>query len=537
MKLLRRFFALCFGLATFAGVTVSPVRAQVSYEQIANAAQHPKEWLTYSGDYSGKRFSTLKQINTGNVAQLAPAWVYQLGVQGKFETTPLAINGILYFTGPDDHAYALDARTGRTIWRYERNLPARIPVCCGRVNRGFAALGERLFMATLDAHVIALDMKTGNLLWDVEAADYRKGYVFTVAPLVVRDKVVVGIAGGEYGIRGFIDAYDAATGKRAWRFNTVPGPNEKGNETWAGDSWTRGGAPAWITGTFDPKLNLIYWGTGNPSPSDDTSERGGDNLYSNCVVALDAATGALKWHFQFTPADSHDWDATEIPILADIEINKVPRKVLIHANRNGFLYVLDRATGEFLSAKPFARQTWAKEISADGRPVVDPASAPTENGNVVCPGAIGATNWMSPSYSPQTSLFYVVAREECDLFTAKNQPFHPGHPYLGSTYYKLVGDPAWGALRALDPATGQMKWQYKFDSTSWSGALSTAGGLVFSGDMEGSVIAFDALSGNVLWHFQTGASIYSAPITFELDGQQYVVLPSGDSLFAFALPK
>lgn len=517
------------------GISAHAARGQLSYERIAQSAQHPQDWVTYSGDYSGTRFSPLKQIDTSNVSRLSPAWVYQLGVPGKFETTPLELNGILYFTGPDDHAYALDARTGRAIWRYERNLPDRIPACCGRVNRGFAALGDRLFMATLDAHVLALDMKTGNVLWDVEAADYRKGYVFTVAPLLVKDKVVVGVSGGEYGIRGFIDAYDADTGKRAWRFNTIPGPNEKGNETWTGDSWKNGGAPAWITGTFDPKLNLIYWGIGNPSPSDDTTERGGDNLYSNSVVALDADTGTLKWYFQFTPADSHDWDATEIPVLADLEIEHAPRKVLIHANRNGFLYVLDRTDGKLLSAKPFAHQTWAKEIGADGRPVVLPGSAPTEKGTVVCPGAIGATNWMSPSYSPQTNLLYVVAREECNLFTAKSQPFHEGHPYLGSTYFKPVGEPSWGALRALDPFTAKLKWEFKFDSTSWSGAMSTAGGLVFSGDMQGSVIAFDANSGKSLWHFQTGASIYSAPISFELDNKQYVVVASGGSLFAFRL--
>jgi alcohol dehydrogenase (cytochrome c) len=511
--------------------------ADVTAQRILEAEKHPQDWITYSGDYFGKRFSPLKQITTANVAHLAPAWVYQTGVSGKFETTPLAIEGTLYFTGPDDHGYALDARTGRAIWRYERNLPARIPICCGRVNRGFAALGGKLFMATLDAHVIALDMKTGSVVWDIEAADYKKGYVFTLAPLVVNGKVIVGISGGEYGIRGFIDAYDANSGKRVWRFNTIPGPGERGSETWKGDSWNHGGAPAWVTGSYDPKLNLLYWGIGNPSPSDDTTVRGGDNLYSNSVVALDANTGALKWHFQFTPADSHDWDATEVPVLADMEIDGAPRKVLIHANRNGFMYVLDRTNGKFLSARAFVKQTWAKEIDANGRPVVLPGSAPTENGAVVCPGAFGATNWMSPTFSPQTNLMYVVSREQCDLFTAKSQPFHEGHAYLGSTYYKPVGQPAWGALRALDPLTGKLRWEFKFDSTSWAGAMSTAGGLVFSGDMEGSVMAFDAASGKNLWHFQTGASIISAPISFEVGGKQYVVVTSGESLYAFTLPE
>src|SRR4029077_14775074 len=325
--------------ASLAALVSGSARAQVAYDQIVHSLRQPENWVTYSGDYSGSRYSQLQQVNTTNVSRLAPAWVFQTQLAGKFETTPLVINGIMYFTGPDDHGYALDARTGRAIWRYERNLPAKIPACCGRVNRGFAALGDLLFMATLDAHVVALDAKTGNLVWDVEAADYKLGYTFTVAPLAVKDKVIVGISGGEYGIRGFIDAYDAATGKRAWRFYTVPGPHEAGNETWAGDSWSRGGAPAWVTGTFDPNLNLIYWGTGNPAPSDDVSERAGDNLYSNCVVALDADTGKLKWHFQFTPADAHDWDATEVPVLVDLNLDGRARKLLAFANRNGFFYL------------------------------------------------------------------------------------------------------------------------------------------------------------------------------------------------------
>jgi len=511
-------------------------RAQVSYDQLVQAGHQPENWLTYSGDYAGHRFSELKQIDVNNVARLAPAWVFQTQVAGKFETTPLAINGVVYFTGPDDHGYAVDARTGRAIWRYERQLPARLPACCGHVNRGFAALGDKLFMATLDAHVVALDMKTGNVVWDVEAADYKVGHTFTLAPLVVKDKVIVGVSGGEYGIRGFIDAYDAETGKRAWRFYTIPGAHEPGNETWAGDSWTRGGAPAWVTGSFDPPLNLIYWGTGNPAPSDDTSERAGDNLYSNSLVALDADTGKLKWHFQFTPADQNDWDATEVPVLLDLKIDGAVRKVLAQANRNGFFYLLDRTNGKFLLAKPYAKITWAKEIGADGRPRLLPVSGTMKDGMVVCPGAAGATNWMSPSFSPQTGLLYVATREQCDLFTAAPQPFHPGHPYIGSVYFKPAEEKPWGAMRALDPLTGKIQWEFKYVSAPWAGALSTAGGVVFSGDMEGYVIAFDAVTGKDLWHFQTGSPIYTSPMSFALDGKQYVVIASGGALFAFALP-
>ncbi len=522
--------AILFGV--FAGVS----RAQLTPAQIAYPERKSQDWVTYSGDYSGRRYSELTQINTMNAAQIAPAWIYQTSVAGKFETTPLVIDGILYFTGPDDHGYAIDARTGRTIWHYTRPLPTRLPVCCGRVNRGFAALGDKLFMATLDAHVVALDAKTGSVIWDVEAADSRLGYSFTVAPLVVKDKVIVGIAGGEYGIRGFIDAYDAQTGKRAWRFYTIPGPHEPGNETWAGDSWTRGGAPAWVTGTYDPDLNLIYWGTGNPAPSDDTSERKGDNLYSNCVVALNADTGKLEWHFQFTPADAHDWDATEVPVLLDMDVNGKPRKLLAHANRNGFFYLLDRTNGEFLFAKPFAKVTWAKDVGVDGRPQLLPAAETSTEGTVVCPGAAGATNWMSPSFSPQTGLLYVATREQCDIFTGIKQPFHPGHPYIGSVYFKPAEEKAWGALRALDPSSGQVKWEFKYLSPPWAGALSTAGGLVFSGDMEGYLIAFDARNGRDLWHFETGAPVTASPMTYAVDGRQYVAIVSGGALLSFALP-
>jgi alcohol dehydrogenase (cytochrome c) len=523
-------------LAALLGAFVSgSARAQVGYDQIVHSSRQPENWLTYGGDYSGRRYSELQQVNATNVSRLAPAWVFQTQLAGKFETTPLVINGIMYFTGPDDHGYALDARTGRAIWRYERNLPAKIPACCGRVNRGFAALGDSLFMATLDGHVVALDAKTGNLVWDVEAADYKLGYTFTVAPLVVKDKVIVGISGGEYGIRGFIDAYEVATGKRAWRFYTVPGPHEPGNETWAGDSWSRGGAPAWVTGTFDPDLNLIYWGTGNPAPSDDTSGRAGDNLYSNCVVALDADTGKLKWHFQFTPADAHDWDATEVPVLVDLSIDGRARKLLAFANRNGFFYLLDRANGKFLLAKPFSHVTWATEVGPDGRPRLLPAAAESKEGTVVCPAAAGATNWMSPSFSPQTSLLYVSVREQCDFFVGIPQAFHPGHPYIGSVYFKPADERPWGALRALDPLTGQIKWEFKYLSAPWAGVLSTAGGLVFSGDMEGYFIAFDARTGKELWHFGTGSPVYTSPMTFALNGKQYIVITSGGALFSFAL--
>jgi len=513
-----------------------PVHSQVTYERIRNAAHEPANWLTYSGDYKSWRYSLLDQINRTNASGLAAQWVFQSASLGQFETTPLEIDGILYGTGQDNRAFAIDARTGRAIWRYQRHLPDKVEPCCGMVNRGFAALGDRLFMATLDAHVIALDRKTGNVIWDVEAADYRQAYVFTVAPLLVKDKIIVGVAGGEYGVRGFIDAYDTATGKRVWRFYTVPGPGEPGHETWAGDSWKTGGAPAWITGSFDPELNLIYWPTGNPAPSDYGRERRGDNLYSNSMLALDADTGKLKWYFQYTPHDLHDYDATQVPVLLDAVWQGQQRKLLLHANRNGFLYVLDRGTGQFLAATPFAHVTWAKEIGGDGRPVVNPGNEPTPEGTRTCPGALGATNWFSPSYDPRTGLLYVASSEECDLFTGAPQKFHEGHDFIGSIYVPASGEKAWGALRALDPLSGKKVWEFKYNSPPWGGVLSTAGDVVFAGDSEGNFIAFDARTGRDLWHIQLGAAIYSSPITYSLDGRQYVAIPAGGALFAFALP-
>ncbi len=511
--------------------------AQVSYSRLLKPAQEPQNWLTYSGDYAGRRFSALRQIHTENVQNLALQWVFQTGTSTKFEVTPLVIDGMMYVAGPDNRAWALDARSGRVLWRYQRNLPEKIPLCCGRVNRGLAALGNKLFLATLDAHLVALDSKTGSVIWDTEAEEARKGYSFTVAPLVVKDKVIVGAAGGEFGIRGFIDAYDAESGKRVWRFYTIPGPGEPGHETWYSDSWKSGGAPAWLTGTFDPELNLVYWGIGNPGPDLYGGERKGDNLYSDSVVALDADTGKLKWYYQFTPHDVHDWDSTQIPVLADLDFQGRPRKLLLLANRNGFYYVLDRANGKFLQARPFVRVTWAKEIGPDGRPVVLPGTDPTPEGNYVCPGLAGGTNWMSPSLNPQTGLFYVAAREQCDHYFSAEQPFREGQLFFGGNYEDKVPDKAWGALKALNPRTGEVKWEFKYHSAPWAGTLSTAGGLIFAGDEEGYLMAFDAETGKHLWHIQTGSSIAASPMTYALDGKQYVAIPSGSALFSFALPE
>jgi alcohol dehydrogenase (cytochrome c) len=508
-------------------------RAQVTPQRLLDSAKEPQNWLMYSGDYAGRRFSALEQINTSNAAMLVPKWAYQTMAGGKFETTPLVVDGILYGTGQDNRAFALDARAGRPIWQYQRALPADIRPCCGRVNRGIAILGNKVFLGTLDAHVIALDAKTGSVVWDVTTVDYRKGYSITLAPLAIKNLVIIGVSGGEYGIRGFIDAYDAATGERKWRFYTVPGPGEPGHETWEGDSWKIGGAPAWITGTYDPATNTTFWTTGNPSPSNRGEGRAGDNLYSNSLLALDPETGKLKWYFQFSKHDDHDYDATQVPVMID----QGDRHLILQANRNGFFYLIDRSNGKLVFANPFAKVTWSDSKDASGVPIAREDASPTPEGNRVCPGAAGATNWMSPTYDPQTQLFYVTAREQCDVFSTAPQPYEAGHAYYGSAYFPNDdAAPFTGALRAIDPNTGKTKWEWKHPSPTWSGVLSTAGGLVFTGDAEGNFIALEAASGKALWHFQCGASVYSSPMSFAIDGKQYVAVAAGSALFTFGLP-
>jgi alcohol dehydrogenase (cytochrome c) len=525
----KRRAAIFVAMALCAGATA---QAQVTAERLLHASNEPQNWLMYNGDYAGRRYSMLEQVNLTNAGGLTPKWAYQTMAGGKFEATPLVVDGVLYATGQDDRAFALDAKTGRPIWQYQRALPGDIRPCCGRVNRGLAILGDKLFMATLDSHVIALDTKTGNVVWDATSVDYTKGYSYTLAPLVIKNLVLVGVSGGEYGIRGFIDAYDAATGERKWRFYTIPATGEPGNETWEGESWKIGGSPAWITGTFDPETNTTFWTTGNPSPSNRGVGRAGDNLYSNSLLALDPDTGKLKWYFQFTQHDEHDYDATQVPVMID----DGGKKLIAQANRNGFFYVIDRTNGKLMLAESYAKVSWTKEKDANGRPIPAKEGSPTPDGNRVCPGAAGATNWMSPTYDPQTKLFYVTAREQCDVFSTAPQPYDAGHAYYGSAYFPNEdAAPFYGALRALDLKTGKVAWEWKHVSPTWSGVLSTAGGIVFTGDAEGNFIALDAKSGKALWHFQCGASVYSSPMTYSVDGKQYVVVAAGSALFAFSL--
>ena len=511
----------------------------VTNQDILAGLQDGTKWLTYSGNYFGHRHSPLTQITPENVGQLKSQWTFQTGVLGNFQSTPLVIDGVLYVTGWGGDAWALDARTGRQIWRHRRNLPDDIRACCGPNNRGFGALGDRLFLGTADAHLLSLDMRTGAVLWDAELTNYKSGYSVTVAPLVVKDKVIVGVAGAEYGIRGFIDAYDVTSGKRLWRFYTVAGPDEPGGNTWprGSDAYLRGGGSIWVTGTYDPEQNLVFYGTGNPGPDYFSAVREGDNLYTASVVALDADTGKIKWHFQFTPHDVHDWDSTQVPILADLTISGQPRKTLMFANRNGFFYVLDRTNGRMILAKPFVQQTWAKEISPEGRPILVPGTLPTEEGARTCPDAGGGTNFYSPSYDPTNRLFIVTARETCATYYSYNEPFKDGERYAGGGGVRLSTHVNYGALRALDPVTGDRKWEFRYSTVSSSGVLTTASGLAFAGDGDGNVMAVETKTGRNLWHYQLGTGVRSTGgTTYMVDGRQYYLVPAGSTLTAFALP-
>ena len=522
-------------IVLLAGVALT-AKAQVSAERLRDSAREPQNWLTYNGSYASTHHSALNQLRPDNVSRLELKWVWQANSLEKLEATPLIVDGVMYLTDPPSDVVALDVKTGRPLWAYRRSLPDDLRACCGDVNRGVAALGDQIFIATIDAHLVALDMRTGRVRWDIEVADYKTGHSLTAAPLAVKDKVIVGMAGAEYGVRGFLDAYDAATGKRAWRLWTVPGPGEPGHDTWSGDSWKRGGATTWVTGAFDPETNLAYWGTGNPGPDFIGDVREGDNLYSDSLIAVDVDTGALRWHFQFTPHDVNDIDATEIPILIDADFRGRPRKLLLFANRNGFFYIFDRVTGEYLHAKAFARQTWTKGLDAKGRPIPNPDTVPSPKGALVYPDDDGITNWFSPSYSPQTKTFYQNVREKGGIYFRNEAVYQPGRMYLGASKRAVPDEEPWGALRALDPLTGDVKWDFKVTTPPWCGLLSTAGGLVFSGTMEGMFFAVDAESGKPLWRFQTGGAIWSNPISYQSGGHQYVAIAAGNALLVFGLP-
>jgi alcohol dehydrogenase (cytochrome c) len=526
--------------------------AQVTPDRLVRAAEEAQNWLMYSGGYFSQRYSGLKQIDRASVKNLELKWILPNQVFGAWQSTPLVVDGVMYVTQRPNDVLAVDAKTGRVFWLYRHTPSPDARVCCGSNNRGVAILGDTVFLGTLDARLIAIDAKTGKPLWNVQTGDPKLGYSLTMAPLVVKDKVLIGMGGGEYGIRGYVAAYDARTGKEAWRFHTVPAPGEPGGETWKGDAWKTGGGSIWLTPSYDPELNLTYWGVGNPGPDWNPDQRPGDNLYTASVIAVDADTGQLRWHYQFTPNDPYDYDAVQIAVLADITWQGKPLKSMLWANRNGNFYVLDRTNGKFLSGKPFVKVNWMSGFDANGRPI----QTPQPPGMPTWPGNQGGTNWYSPSFSPRTGLFYVTAWEDyATIYRREYQEYVPGRVFGGGGGRQLLPVPGAPGVRigrttpinnwtdaaghasvmALDPATGTARWTFEQFDMSDSGILTTATDLLFTGGREGYFYALDARTGEVLWKASLGGQIVNGPITYMVDGKQYVSTISGNSLITFGL--
>jgi alcohol dehydrogenase (cytochrome c) len=495
-------------------------------------------WPSYNGDYTGRRYSSLTQVNAKNAHELRAQWIFHSRNAGILEGTPEVVNGIMFFTGSND-AYALDAATGKVLWHHERAVSeGLVDDASGHINRGVAILGTRVYMETDNAHLLCLDARSGNLLWDVAYAPGNRNYGATSAPLIVKDKVLVGTSGGDDGVRGFVAAFDAITGKEDWRFWTIPAPGEPGSSSWPGDAYLHGGATTWMPGTYDPKLNTIYWGTSNPAPDFDGSVRPGDDLYTDCVLALDPDTGKLKWYFQFTPHDLYDYDSVETPVLVDALYEGAPRKLLIEANRNGFIYVLDRTNGKFLSAKQFSlEQNWAKGIDSTGRPIRT-SNIPTPEGTRVCPSYAGATNWYSPAYNEQTRLFYFMTLEDCTVYSEGAQKFEQGQAYYATGAAHHAGENAKKYLLAFDFAKGKFAWRNPQvgNSHSFAGVMTTATGLVAFGDDSENFEIVDATTGSPLWHFNVGQPLHASPMSYAVNGKQYFAIAAGSDLVSFALP-
>jgi alcohol dehydrogenase (cytochrome c) len=494
------------------------------------------DWPSYDGAPSGNRYSTLALINKSNVARLTPKWIYSIPDMASLEVTPVVVQGIMYVTSTNE-CYALDAGSGREIWNYRRQ---RTKGMNGKVNRGAAVAGDRVFMVTDNAHLIALNRMTGELVWDTEMADSSQNYAATSAPLVVGDLVVSGIAGGDGGVRGFLTAYEQKSGKEAWRFWTIPAAGEPGSNTWNGKAVAHPGGATWFTGTYDPELNLLFWQVGNPGPDHNGDEREGDNLYSDSVVALDPKTGKMQWHYQFTPHDEWDWDAAEPLSAVDFTWEGQPRKLLLQANRNGFFYVLDRTNGKLLLGKPFVKKlTWAREIGPKGRPIRNPDQEPTEKGTKTCPAVLGAANWWSTAFDPSLGLYYVQTIESCGIYSKRSIEWQAGKGFMGGSSRMAPSDPPERILRAIDVKTGKIAWELPEvgSGESRSGTLVTAAGLVFFGEDTGALMAADSSNGKPLWSFQTSQSLRASPMTYTFDNRQYVALASGPNIVVFGLPE
>lgn len=519
-------------LAIACALTLAALAASGGAQPVEERYRNPANWLSYDRDNTGRRYSELDQIHQDNVARLVPKWMFQYSPQQRrSEATPLVRDGVMYLTAGGMRAFALDPVTGRSIWRFDYPYAHGEEGQTPNSSRGFGLSGNRLYLATPDCHLVALDSRNGALLWRSAVTADQPCFGSTGAPVVVKNRVLVGIRGGDTGrVRGFLDAFNAETGEREWRFYTVPAPGEPGSETWPdNDSWKAGGGTPWTSGTYDPELDLLYWPTGNPGPKDfDGRNREGDNLYTATLLALRPDDGELVWHFQYTPHDEHDWDANQTPVLIDAVWEGRRRKLLAHPNRNSFLYVLDRETGTFLRATEFAKQTWLDRFTSEGRPIRRPGAAPSASGSLTCPDIHGGTNWQSPSFNPGTGLLYVMARDACGVY------FRTG----ASIDHLETG--AQNFLRAIDLATGRIRWEIPLRGIEnrevmFAGAMSTAGGLVFFGSRDGNFMAADAETGEMLWHFNTGGTIRASPVTYEANGRQYVAITTKSGVFAFGL--
>ena len=506
----------------------------VNVEHLLNAPSNPEQWLHYGGNYANHRHSPIDDITPDNAASLKVAWAFPTGTSQQFEVSPTVYDGIMYVTTSYNRIFALDAATGEIYWRYDHQQPDDLRLCCGIVNRGAAIAGDLVLMATLDAKLLAFHRLTGEIVWEKTIADYAKGFSATSMPLIVKDMAIIGIAGGEFGVRGFFDAYDVATGALRWRHYTVPAEGEPGAETWAGDSYKTGGAPAWTSGAYDPETDILYWTTGNPSPDWNGDLRAGDNLFSNSLLAVDTDTGERLWHFQFTPHDVWDYDGNTQIFLTQVQRNGEAVKAIVQANRNGYFYTLDRATGTFMGATQYVEQlNWAT-IDANGRPVVDPRANPTEEPDFrVCPGNLGGMNGaFSGALNPDLGLAYIPTIESCQYFQKGIVAFVEGQPFMGGLpiIVDVMNGADYGHLSAIDIHTGEVRWRHMDAEPMMAGALSTAGGVVFTGNRDGFALALDAATGEVLWKFRMGGGVRSQPVAYRANGKTYVAIGSGNDL-------
>jgi alcohol dehydrogenase (cytochrome c) len=515
---------------------IRQLNIQISSQQIKWADGEFDKWLSYSGSLNGWRYSPLTEITLANVSQLRVRWVHQFDTtESKFESTPLVVGGVIFITEPPASVVALDVKTGGVVWKFERAIPADLPICCGKVNRGLAILGDTLFFGCIDGYLVAINANTGKVSWQTRVANSSQGYSLTGAPLVVNNFVVIGVSGGEFGIRGFLAAYNPTTGEQQWKFDTIPGPGEPGHESWQNEAWKNGGGATWVTGSYDPSLDLLYWGVGNPAPPFAGDGRPGDNLFTNSVIALHASSGKLVWYFQFTPHDEHDWDSTQTPILSDLLIGGIERKVICWPNRNGFYYVLDRVTGQFLSGTPFVEIDWAQGLTAQGRPIPE-ANTVRSGGRVTKPSVAGGNTWQPNAFNPERGLIFVHALEGESVFvkSAPDRIVRGQNGWFPGSGGSILSLTHW--VRALDAATGAKRWEYRpplAGGVDFGGLLATRSGLVF-GTAEGGLFALDAATGKELWHVSLGDT-HAPPISFTVDGQQVIAVLAGRAMFLFGL--